>query len=141
MSTLKNYKRSIKKLFFMSVKNDLEKKWYTSSSKGLFYSLPYNDFYFVLDRTYFVTGGMFYLKLANDSPPTTVETKVSTYEWLFVPIDFKVWWYARKVKRHFKKIKQDKKNANQIKYLKSGVENIQKEFVKEVRKEKLDKIG
>ena len=59
----------------------------------------------------------------------------------FVSVDYKVYRYVKILKRYFKKIETDKKNSNLIYSLKKGLENIQKEYIKEVRKEKLDQLN
>ena len=115
-------------MFFMSVKKDLN-KWTE------YYSPTYKETFFHLNNW---KSDLFnYLELRTVSKG---EEKISTYQFLFIPIDLKVWWYARKIKRHFKKMEIDKKVSKNIETLKSGLDDIECNFIKEIRKEKLEKI-
>lgn len=125
MNTLTKYKKGIRNLFFASVDKDLEKWTYNCSPY-------YNNTQFEIKKAEFFS----YLTLYSSGNREII----STYKWLIFPLDFKVWLYAKKLKRHFKKLDKDKENADKISMLKNGLENIEKEFIKEIRKEKLDKI-
>ena len=55
-------------------------------------------------------------------------------------INFKVFWYVRKLKKHFKIVIEDKLNEDKIENLKNISNNINKIFIKEIRKKKLKQI-
>ena len=126
-------------MFFISVKKDL-KAW--SDSYCIYKSNLYDDgvahsyFYIDSDITDVDTGGTVFLCYNNRN-----KEKIVRYAWWIVPLDFKVWWYVRKIKKHFKKIENDKKDFSKIEIFKSGLDVFEKNFQKEVRKQKLDQIN
>jgi len=129
MNTLEKYRKECRSFFFASVDKDLT-KWTGSFD---FFSPDYNNCGFRTDRRDFVS----YLKVYSNGS----DEKICCYRWLFIPLDFKVYRYAKKLKQHYKQKLKDKENEKNIKTLKSGLENIKVEFIKEVRKEKLKKIN
>ena len=134
MSTLVKYKEEIKKLFFISVDKNIE-RW-IGEIGGDYYSPDYNGTHFKIDKYSFCD----YLKMINTNQGNESEV-ICTYRWFIFPINIKVWWYVKKLNRHFKKTRKEQKFAKNIEIIKIGLENIEKEFIKEVRKEKLEKIG
>lgn len=139
MSTLTQCKKEIRNMFFISVKNDL-KTWKGSypSYNSKDYSNDTNHSYFYVDSdiTDTYTGGTVFLYYNNER-----KQKISRYAFWIVPLDFKVWWYVRKIKKHFKKIENDEKDISKIKIFKNGLNVFEKNFTKEVRKQKLDQIN
>jgi hypothetical protein len=128
MNTQKEYKNKIRKLFFISVNKDIN--IWTNGDKRL-YSPTYNNFYMVIRTDY----SQLKIYGNNDS------CKICKYRFLSMPIDIKVWWYVRKIKKHFKQVEIDKQHEEEIKFLKSGLTDIQEKFIKEIRKEKLTEIN
>lgn len=128
MSTLSKYKRDARKMFFMSVKKDLD-KW---TGSGDFYSPEYNSSSLRLDRE--PERGI--LSITN----TGSNIYICTYRFLFIPIDIKVWWYARKINRKYKRKEREKKDQNEINQIKSSLNNIESSFLKEIRKKKLENL-
>lgn len=137
MSTLTQYKKEIRNMFFISVKKDL-KEWQDDAWSSKSYFIDNNEFYFFYIDTDsdFDRGQTLYLKNSYRN-----KEKIVRYAWWFIILDFKVWWYVIKLKKHFKKIKNDKKDMIKIEYFKSGLNAFEKNFQKEVRKQKLDKIN
>jgi hypothetical protein len=103
MSTLSKYKRDARKMFFMSVKKDLN-KW---TGSGDFYSPEYNRSTLRLDREP-DRGILSIVNIGN-----TIH--ICTYRFLFIPIDIKVWWYARKINRKYIKDQREKKRPRRNK--------------------------
>jgi hypothetical protein len=130
MNTLKKYKKEVRNLFFISIDKDIE-KWEEYSD---YYSPRYNNNSRL--RINKRNDPFEYLEIEINS----YDKKICAFKWFFIPLDFKVYLYVKKLSRHFKNIKKDKQNANDINFLKSGIENIRKNFIKEVRNEKLKKI-
>jgi hypothetical protein len=136
MSTLKDYKKEIKKLFFMSVRKDI-KMWIGGISKNDDFRSPLYKkdekvCYFLISRR-------------NRSKTNNLSfyggsMREEICKTNFFHFNFKIWWYARKLKLHFIKENKDKKDSNLIEYFKSGVEIVESNFIKEIRKEKLEKI-
>lgn len=129
MSTLSNYKKEAKKLFIISVKKDI-----TSWSKSCdYYSPTYNDSYFKIDRWDFYNK----LKICNQNVDSE---HICLINWLFIPFDFKVFYYYMKLKKHFRTISKDEKVTRNISNMKTSLESMSPIFIKEIRKEKLDQI-
>ena len=125
MKTINKYRKKVREMLFISINKDLN-QW-TEDGKKDFYSPDYGDDYRLnID----IKRGTLYLG----------QCPILTYRFLFIPIDFKVWKYAQIVKKHFRKIKEDEKVVQEIDFLKMGLNKIGEKYVKEVRKEKLDKI-
>ena len=135
MNTLKKYKNQLKKNFFVSVKKDID-KW--TSSRTDYWSPSYNGTYFRIDKNDFCD----YLNIyTDDNQGNTNNEFICIYRWLIFPVNIKVWYYVKKLSYHFKKLEKDNKVSKNIEVLKIGLENVEKEFIKELRKEKLEKIG
>lgn len=135
MNTLKKYKKSARNLFFESVDKDLE-KWTNSGNTNDHHSPYYNNTCFIIDRREFFS----YLKLSVRGQSIEYSQIICIFKWLIFPLDFKVWYYTKKLKRHFKKLEKDKQDATQITEFKNGLEDVGKNFIKEIRREKLEKI-
>jgi hypothetical protein len=130
MKIVENYKTRIRDMFFVSIKNDLN-LW--SAGNINYYGPLYNETKFVID----INSTYCFLLLRNAQNDQKI---ISRYKWYFIPIDFKVWIYVKKLKKHFKEIKEIKIHEEEIIFLKTGLENIEKNFIKEVRKNKLKQI-
>lgn len=129
MNTLKKYKKEVRKMFFISVKTDIE-RW---SIEMYGYSSPiYKNSVLVIRTDYNE------LRLLEQN--TYSYDVISKYKWWIIPTDFKVFWYISKLKRYVKKLDEDKKLEKEIAFYKDGLSNIRENFVKEVRKEKLEQI-
>lgn len=129
MSTLSNYKKEAKKLFIISVKKDIT-SW---KENGDYYSPTYNDSYFRVDKYDFYNN----LKICNIN---TLDEQICLINWLFIPFDFKVFYYYLKLKKHFRTIAKDEKVTRNISNMKTSLESMSPIFIKEIRKEKLDQI-
>ena len=136
MNTQKEYKNRLRNLFFSSIKNDLE-KWLKISNCN-FKSPSYNKIRFDIKMS----------NLMIDCLEKYNAEIICRYKLFFIPIDFKVWLCARKLKKHFKNIEKEYKNieknkrdSNKIGNLKFGLEKLEEVFIKDIRKEKLNKIN
>lgn len=128
MTTINEYKKKIRNLFFLSVKHDMS-KWYNSGSN--YYSPTYNDCLLNID----ISKKFLYLyKL----PSYKV---ISKYQRGIIILDLKVWWYVMKLKRNFKRLEQNTKNSEETEFMRNGLSQLQENFVKEIRKEKLNQIN
>ena len=140
MSTLRKYKKEAKKMFFASVKKDIN-KWEKGQYNRDYYSPTYITSYFCVERDEWLLIRSLSLIQESRSGTLSERNNIRICFYLFIiPINIKVWWYVLKLKRHFRKIRQDKKNEEEIKYLKSGLQNFHTNFVKEIRKEKLQQL-
>lgn len=127
METRKELKKRIRELFFISVKNDID-KW---NGYRDFYSPNYGDNYYLIidnDRKALILS-------SND-----VRKEISKYRYGILILDFKVWYYALKLKRHFKQVEYYRINSDEIEFFQTGISSIEKSYVKEIRKEKIEKI-
>lgn len=129
MSTLSKYKKEAKKMFILSVKKDID-KWTESNN---YYSPIYNNSSFIVNRYDFFN----LLKITNGRSSCE---KICLINWLFIPFNIKVFYYYMKLKKHFRQIKKDKKVAENIETIKLSLENMKPEFLKEIRKEKLENL-
>ena len=66
---------------------------------------------------------------------------ISDYYTNILNFNLKIWLYEIKLKRYFKKVEYEDKNKSEIDKIKFGLDKIQKVYVKDIRKEKLDKIS
>lgn len=128
MKTIDKYKNEIRKMFIVSVKKDID-KWV--GDKLNYYSPYFDSFCFNVD----LSKGTLYLYDGESY------TGIVTYERFFIPIDREVNRSVKKLKRYFIQKREDEKMAIKIDILKKGLNKIQEKYVKEVRKEKLDKIN
>jgi hypothetical protein len=122
------YKKRLRKFFFTSVNTDLS-KWRIDGND--FESPKYNDLNFCTD----IYPLYSYLKIIINNEYITI----CMYRFL-IPIDFKVWLYVRKIKKRFKNEEKYNKNLHTINQLKSALQNVEGVFIKEERKEKLNKL-
>lgn len=129
MSTLSNYRKEAKKMFILSVKKDLE-KWTKETN---YYSPNYNNSNFIIDRYDFFN----LLKITSGRSDCE---RVCLINWLFIPFDIKIFYYYIKLKKHFRQVRRDKKVAENIHVIKLSLENMKPEFLKDIRKEKLEKL-
>ena len=136
--TKKQYLKRFRNIFFASVNTDIN-KWFQTNVHNYpildFFSPDYNDVYFCIDR---YTIGKSYLKIKNDKKKL-IET-ICVYKFFIFPLDFKVYWYVRKLKKHFKNIEKEKINNELNKNLRESLESIEANFIKEIRKEKLKEL-
>ena len=122
MSPLKKYTNEIRQLFLNSINSDLN-LWTKTSVIDDFYSPKYNNFKFNI----YTSNNSLYLYKDEDYK------FVLKYKFLFFILDFKVWKSVKILKNHFK-------NKEKIDFFKDSITELQKIFVKEVRKEKLNQI-
>lgn len=127
MRTVKKYKKEAMKFFYLSVKTDLD-KWSTDHNDlydYLYCSPKYSDTLFKIYK--------------NTKLVVTIERK-GTYT-LSRWYNLKYIFYFLKVQKHFNRIQQDKKDQVDINLLKVVVDNVSPHFLKQIRKEKLDKLS
>lgn len=133
---LKKVKKEALKLFYISI--DKKIHLWRKNSKNCYISEKFDDVYFHLDD-YFNE-----IKLCNG---TNTYIVISNYKDNFIPLifnnaeyitNFKVWFYVRKVKKHFNK-KIVTNNSSTL-FLKNGIEKINKKYINISRKEKLKKL-
>lgn len=129
---MNDYQKNVREMFFMSVTKDLNLWTRNKTSKDL-YSPDYANFQLNIDYYPFNTN----LKLCKGS----IDVKIVKYKFAFLILDFKVWKYVKILQKHFKILEQEKKNAEKTSFLKNGLSEMEKHFVKEVRKEKLTQIN
>lgn len=127
METRKELKKRIRELFFISVKNDID-KWTGYSD---YYSPNYGDNY--------------YLIIENDKKELILSCNntrkiISKFRHGIFILDFKVWFYTLKLKKHFKQLEYNRINSDEIEFFQTGISSIEKSYVKEIRKEKIQKI-
>jgi len=128
MSTLQLYQEKIRQMFFVSIKNDLD----TWTLEGHDYFSPeYGGIKLDLD----IKKKCLYL---HDGVNFTYITR---YQLWIIPIDFKVWKHLKILEKHFKKLQNDIVVEKEIEQLKNGLSKLEEKYIKEVRKEKLDKIN
>jgi hypothetical protein len=101
-----NYKKEIREMFFTSVKNDID-SWTESKRKSErmfehdYFSPYYNNFQLNIDL---YKGGLFLYNQRYEF--------IARYRFLFIIVDFKIWKHIRMLKKHFKKVKENKKDAD-----------------------------
>lgn len=128
MNTYIKYKREIRRMFFISVNKDI-KIWREGSDS--FYSPNYNGVVLKIDM-----DNRDLILVQN----TYNENTIFSYRRGPFITDIKIWWYVRKLKKYFKQSKENAKIESNIRVIKSGLEVLEKNFIKETRKEKLEKI-
>ena len=127
MNDLKKYKNKIRLMFFVSINKNID-LW--SINDNDINSPMYGDVQLNIDKKkkcLYLYNGCQYIKILK-------------YEFLFIPIDLKVWIYVNRLKKSFNKRIKEKINLTKIEMLKQGVSNIEKNFLKEIRKNKITKI-
>jgi len=115
-------------MFFISVNKDI-KIWREGSDS--FYSPNYNGVVLKIDM-----DNRDLILVQN----TYNENTIFSYRRGPFITDIKIWWYVRKLKKYFKQSKENAKIESNIRVIKSGLEVLEKNFIKETRKEKLEKI-
>ena len=68
------------------------------------------------------------------------EILISHYRSGIFITDIKVWWYVRKLKKYSKELKENAKVQTDINLIKGGLEILEKNFLKEIRKQKLERL-
>lgn len=118
-------------MFFITINKDID-KW-TEGHNQTYYSQSYNGVILKID----ICQNYDDLILSQSG---FSDKLISRYrEHIFVR-DIKVWWYVRKLKKHFRQKEEDRKVSNDINILKAGLDKLEKNFIKETRKEKLDRL-
>jgi hypothetical protein len=131
MNTLKRYRKEIRRMFFITVNKDID-KWREGNNQ-VYYSQDYNGVILKID-----------IRESSDdlilSQTGFSDKLISKYRKHIFISDIKVWWYVRKLKKHFKQKEEDRKVSIDINTLKIGLDKLGKNFIKETRKEKLDRL-
>jgi len=133
MTTLESYKREATKIFYLSVDRDID-LW---QGGGYYYSGAYKNIYFQIDPD------INELKLYDKSIMSGEIISRSSFfkNPLSIFTHYKTRRYIRKLKKHFKKVEQDKKEQRKIDFFKEKLESINQIFIKEIRKEKINSIN
>lgn len=136
METSKKYKKRIIDMFYVSVEKDIN-KWEKSTFNHEYHSPEYKGTEIVIDYEKFFKK----LKIRKQGDKLTIK-RFSIFN------SIKIWWYYRKVRKHFidiekneEKMKNDKKYNKDVIFLKTNLENIENNFHQEIRKEKLKKLN
>jgi len=126
MNEIKIYKKKFLKLFYISIENDLE-KWY--KHRDYFKSPSYNGKQFdILEQSIYIND----VKL--------IRYRFDIFDIFYIPLNIKANKYARKIRKHFRNIDKIIKNKKIADELKSTYAEIECQFIKHIRKEKLKKI-
>jgi len=129
MNTVKSHKKELLKMFFLSVDKDY-KNW--RKYRNIYESQRFDgNNYFLMDTEDNI------LKLVTE----VGHIVISDYYTNILNFNLKIWLYEIKLKRYFKKVEYEDKNKSEIDKIKFGLDKIQKVYVKDIRKEKLDKIS
>jgi len=132
---MNKYKKNIREMFFTSVEKDLN-LWTTTNPYYGYCSPNYNDF--KLNIVFIGSGSD-----VNDNKRLYLCNSTQREEILRYGIfrDFKVFKYVRKIKKYFKQKEEEKNYTIENSFLSSGLEEIEKHYVKDIRKKKLEEIN
>lgn len=131
MNPTKKYKKEIIKMFYISVKKDIE-QWTAGSNYENFFSQDLNGYSLNID----LNNDRLYI---NDNSSDTY-TEICRYRYFHIPIKLKMYFYVIKLIIHFKNIKEYEKHKEEANTLKIALSNIQETYKKEIRKEKLENL-
>jgi len=141
MDKLKSHREQLKKLFFASIDRDLD-KWteniFVTKLDESYSSKNYDNSvsFLIVEPHQKHVYGKIYLKIDN----VDIYEFLCVYKILFIPLDFKVCKYVKKLKKHFRQKKIDKKNEEHIYYLEKGIKTLESDFLQEFRKQKLENL-
>lgn len=130
MKKVDKYRNEIRRMFIVSVEKDID-KWSDSVSDNNYYSPYFDNFCFNVDlryKTLYLYDGQSY-------------TGIVTYKVFFIPLDKEVNKCVKKLRKYFiqKQEYENMKVENDM--LKNGLNKIQEKYIKEVRKDKLEKLN
>lgn len=136
MGKLNKYKKELRGMFYMSVDSDI-KNW-TQEWSDTYKSVSYKGNQFKLiysnSRLIVVSEGVTIL--------------ICKYKWKFIPTHLKVWLYLWKLHIHFYKIQnnnwkltRDRNNEMEAEKMKKITDSFSGAFTKQIRKNKLKKLG
>lgn len=129
MNPTVKYKKGLIKMFYISVRKDIE-NWTSSSDLKNFFSPYLNGYSFNID----INNNKLYIHY-ND-----VYTEICRFAYFRVPFNLKMYFFILKLIFHFKNIEKYKKYENETNTLKCALTNIQETYKKEIRKEKLENL-
>lgn len=131
MDELKKHKNEAKKLFYLSVKKDID-KWTGGTDRiDDFRSPRYNIFRFDVIRQRGKSSSVTFRNCDTDQRITIGKSNI---------FNFKILMCIKRLEYHFIYEEMNEENNSQIEYLKSGLEQVRGNFIKEIRKKKLKKI-
>lgn len=130
MNPTTKYKKEIKKMFYISIDNDID-NWSADYNKEYFFSKYFDDYFFRIN----VNEGILYV-VSNSR--TFVE--ISKFKFFWIPINLKMYYYILKLKYNFKKKEKYKKYEGQLTFLNTALSSLTNIYKKEIRKEKLEQI-
>lgn len=128
--TLKLKKQKAIQMFLLTVKNDID-KWKKKYSDE-YLSQNYKDYYF---HVHLGKG-----RLTLNTYSRGDDLVLTHYNNIFKISNWKVKAAVKKLKRHFKQIEIDEKVKNEINFIDRSLTGFNEIFLKEVRKEKLEKL-
>lgn len=124
-------------MFLVSIERDM-KKWQTNNNED-FYSPKFDDYVLSIDNAF--DSKKLYLIQGNINHGNTKTEVVLRYGFLLLIFDFEVWWSVRKMKKYFVNLDKKKEEEKKNMFLISGLIEIEKSYIKDVRKEKLKEIN
>lgn len=128
--TLKTKKQTAIQMFLLTVKNDID-KWKKKYSDE-YLSANYKDYYFHIH--------LGKSRLTLNTYTRNDDLVLTYYNNIFKISNWKVKAAVKKLKRHFKQIEIDEKVKNEINFIDRSLTGFNEIFLKEVRKEKLEKL-
>jgi len=133
---MNKYKKEIRQMFLLSIEKDVT-KWSTSDHED-YYSPKYNNYELSIDNNW----SECYLYLCQDSGAGNNKREIILkYRFFILIFDYKVWKSVRRMRKYFLNLEKEKKLEKQNTFLISALSEIRKSYIKEVRKEKLDKLS
>lgn len=126
MNTLNKYKQEVLNIFFISIDKDIDKWTYNGSN---FLSPEYNNIQLSVNL--------------KKKKIYTYQYDINTYIHIAnygIFSNFRLYLTVRKLKKNFKKMREDEEFIREIEQIKTIVCKLEESFVKEIRKEKLTKI-
>lgn len=134
MTTLDSYKKEIREMFFISVDKEID-KWSNKDAKDLYSPAYDKDKCINLDMR---KNKLFFVQNLYNNEQYTIF--ICRYKWWFIPLDFKVYKYYKKLKQYFIEKMKDEESKKDIMILNSGLEKIKEKHFIAIRKEKLEQI-
>lgn len=130
MNPTTKYKKEIKKMFYISIDNDID-NWTIDYYKEYFLSKYFDDYFFRIN----LKAGILYVVSNSQN-----FVEISKFKFIGVPINLKMYYYILKLKYNFKKKEKYKKYEGQLTFLNTALSSLTNIYKKEIRKEKLENL-
>lgn len=135
MTTLESYRREMREMFFISVKNEID-VWTNNTDKKDLYSPRYDgNIHLNLDMN---KENLLLVKNKSDGKQDV--SFICRYKWWIIPLDYEVWKYSLILRKHFKKKAEDEIAKKDIMFLSSTLDIIKEKHFIAIRKEKLEQL-